>query len=317
MSTWGPVPVPAIPPLPPQLSLLSCSITPPSGEGDDGTRDDVLDLTLLPSDLKAELALGKPGTAGRVEPWIRGLAYLPMSGAGAVARALGDETTVMNPLEPPNEDEVIFQPVAAFTTFSLSALSWQAEDFHERVEVQMKAAMPAAIEAEFWSGTIAQAEGYPNNYLANEDNVTDLTPGSGAVSVLAGLGMLQTALRKGMGGQGMIHVTPEAVPNLLNTRRAGKYLLDMFDNIIIPGVGYPGTGPGGSTPDAGTTYMYASDMVMCRIAKDIKIFPGSFAEALDRGQNGDPNLITFRAFQIFAAYFDGYRQFCVQVELPS
>jgi hypothetical protein len=296
---------------------LSCSINPPSGEGDDGTDDSALDLTLLPSDLKAELALGKPGTGGRGEPWIKGLSYIPMSGYGAVARALGDETTVMDPLEPPNEDQVIFQPIAAGTTFSLSALSWQAEDFQDRVEQQMKAAIPAAIETEFWSGAIAQAEGYPNNYLNNEANVTNLTPGAGPVSVLAGLGMLQTALRKGMGGQGMVHVTPEAVPNLLNTRRAGKYLLDMFDNIIIPGVGYDGTGPGGSTPDAGTTFMYASDMVMCRVAKDIKVFPGSFAEALDRGQDSNPNLITFRAFQIFAAYFDGFRQFCVQVQLPS
>jgi hypothetical protein len=313
MTTYAPVPVPAIPPLPPQLSLLSCAITPPSNDGDDGTDDSALNLDYLPSDLKLELSLGKPGTAGRKEPWIKGLGYIPRSGGAATARALGDETTVMD--NQSNEDSVIFIPVAAWTSFTLSALDYQAEDFEDRCRQQLEAAMPAAIEAEFWSGTIAQAAGLPNNYLTNDP--TNVTPGSGPVSVLAGLGMLQTQLRKGMGGQGMIHVTPEAVPNLLNSRRAGKYLLDMFDNIIIPGVGYPGTGPDGAAPETGTTWMYATDLVCCRVAKDITIYPSSFAEALDRGQNGAPNSITFRAFQIFAAYFDGFRQFCVNVELPT
>ena len=145
-----------------------------------------------------------------------------------------------------------------------------------------------------------------------------------AVSVLEGLGKLQTALRgkgQGMvqtfGGQGMIHVTPEAVPNLLNSRRVGKYLLDMMDNIIIPGVGYPGTGPLVDPPASGTTWMYATDLVKARVQKQGRVFPGSFAEALDRSQGGYPNTITFRAEKFIAADFDGARQFAILVELPS
>lgn len=311
-----PIPVPAIAPLPPQLSLLSCAIIPPSGEGEDGTRDDVINLTWLPADLKAELELGMPGTDGKAEPWTKGFGYLPMNASAAINRAGADMDTVDDPFEPANESPVLVVPWYAGTKFTLSALDWDAEDFTVRAEQQLESAIPAAIESEFWSGTLAQANAWPNNYLTSS-SVVNVTPVSGPVSVLEGLGLIQTALRSGQGGQGMIHVTPEAVPNLLNSRRAGKYLLDMFDNIIIPGVGYPGTGPGGVAPDTGTTWMYGTDLVKCRVGKVAKVYPGSFAEALDRGQGGYPNTITFRAYKPVCAYFDGFRQFCVNVELPS
>jgi hypothetical protein len=311
MTTYGPVNVPAPPPLPPVLGLLSCAITPPSGDGDDGTDYKAMDLSALPTDLKAEL------DTVRGEPWITGYGYLPRNLSAAINRAIGDVTTVDDPFDPPNETPVIVQPWAVFTKFTLTSLDWEAEDFQQRAEEQLDAALTQAIEQEFWDGTLAQANSWPNNYLSNDAAVTDITPGGGPVSVLAGLGMLQTAMKQGMGAQGMIHVMPEAVPNLLNTRLVGKYLLDMFGNIIVPGVGYSGLGPGGSTPDAGTTWMYATDMVSVRVQKQAHVFPGSFAEALDRSQGGYPNTITFRAFKIVGASFDGYRQFAINVNLPS
>lgn len=311
------VPIPAPAPLPPQVSLLSCART-PGNEANDTTDDSVLDLSMLPIDLRAELELDA------TEKWIRGIGYLPRSGYGAIARAPGDTTTVDDPFTPPNEPSVLCQPWTAFTKFTLTSLDWEAEDFLDRANEQLDAAVPAAIESEFWDGTLAQANGWPNNYLTNITNpAQNLTPGATtisngtAVSVVQGLGILQTALRKGIGGQGMIHVTPEAVPNLLNTRRVGKFLLDMFDNIIIPGVGYSGNGPGGAAPSAGETWMYGTDLVSCRVQKKSHVYPGSFAEALDRSQGGYPNTITFRAFKFVAAYFDGFRQYAVKVTLPT
>lgn len=309
MATFTPVPVPAIPPLPPQLSLLSSGINPPNTSESVG--DGVIDLTLLPADLAAELELDQ------TEEWIKGFGYLPRLGAAAVNRSPQDMDTELDPWVPANLSPVLCQPWVAITTFTLTALDWQAEDFVKRAEEQLDAAVPAAIEAEFWTGALAKANGWPNNYLAGA-NSTDKTPVPGTpVSILQGLGILQTALRTGFGGQGMIHVMPEAVPNLLNSRRVGKYLLDMFDNIIVPGVGYTGTGPTGDAPDAGTTWMYATDLVSCRVQKSCRVFPGSFAEALDRSEGGYPNTITFRAQKFVAATFDGFRQFAVLVSLPS
>jgi hypothetical protein len=313
--TYTTVPVPAPVPEPPVLSLLSCSLIPPAGDGDDDTDYENIsvpaDIDL--ADLKAELVLS------RGEPWLGGFGYLPRSSAAAVNRALNDYTTVDEDDVPPNEDSVIFIPFAAFTKFSLTALDYQAEDWEERINDQLDAAVPQALENEFWTGTIAQANDLPNNYLASSNSI-DVTPVPGtAVSVLEGLGKLQTASKSlntggaSLGSPGMIHVMPEAVPNLLNSRLTGKYLLDMFGNIIVPGVGYPGTGPTGESPDAGTTWMYFTDMVTCRVQKTGRIFPGSVAEATRRPDN----TITFRGFKIVAATFDGARQYACLVNLPS
>lgn len=199
-----------------------------------------------------------------------------------------------------------------------SSFGFEERDFKGRALRLLDNATPKAIESEFWTGALAQAKGYPNNYLTNTASVTNLTPGSGATSVARGMQILQDALAtSGFGGQGMIHVQPQTAPNLLGARRVGQLLLDIFDNIVVPGVGYPGTGPGGVTPSAGTAYMYATDLVMVRSQNKGTVFPDSFAEALDRGQSGEPNTIRFRAERFAAAYFDASAHYCVQVTLAT
>lgn len=199
-----------------------------------------------------------------------------------------------------------------------SSWGFEERDFKGRALRWLDNATPQAIEHELWTGALAQAKGYPNNYLTNSSNVTDLTPGAGPPSVSRGLQILQDALAQtGFGGQGMIHTQAQTAPNLLGARRVGKLLLDIFDNIIVPGVGYPGTAPGGSNPTAGTAYMYATDLVMVRSQDEGTVFPDTFSEALDRGQGGEPNTITFRAERFAAAYWDGAAQFGCKVTLAT
>jgi hypothetical protein len=78
----------------------------------------------------------------------------------------------------------------------------------------------------------------------------------------------------------------------------------VLDNVVIPDPGYNGNGPGNAVPAAGTAWIYATDMPTVRIDPEIKVFPDTFAEALDRGQNGEPNLIRFRAERYVSASFD-------------
>jgi hypothetical protein len=98
-------------------------------------------------------------------------------------------------------------------------------------------------------------------------------------------------------------------------------LLDIFDNIIVPGVGYPGnTGPESSgevTAKAGNAFMYATDLVSCRVEDKPTIFAETFAEATDWGQGAEPNSIRMRARKFAVAYADMACVFCVEVELPS
>lgn len=130
--------------------------------------------------------------------------------------------------------------------------------------------------------------------------------------------MLQDYLAStGFGGQGMIHCQPQTAPNLLNARRVGPLLLDVFDNIIVPGVGYPGTASAIAGTSTNTAVMIATDLAMVRAETDGTVFPDSFAEALDWGQGGFPNTLRFRAEKFAAAYFDGAVQAGVRVTLAS
>lgn len=197
-----------------------------------------------------------------------------------------------------------------------SAFGWEARDFVGRASRWLENAKYAAIENEFWTGALAQAKGYPNDYLNNATTNTDLTPGT-PPSVARGLQILQDALQQcGFGGQGMIHAQAQTVGNLLNVRRQGNLMLDLFDNIVIPGSGYPGTGPGGVAPGTGYAYIYATDLVMTRDS-DVFVFPDTLAEAFDRGEAGSPNTITFRAEKFAAAYFDGACHFSCKVALAT
>lgn len=214
-------------------------------------------------------------------------------------------------------------PIVAYVPFlvevmdTCSAFGFEARDFKGRALRWLENAKFAALEHEFWTGTLAQAEGYPNNYLANATFTTDLTPGT-VPSISRGLQILQDALQTcGFGGQGMIHAQAQTVGNLLNVRRVGSLMLDLFDNIVVPGSGYPGTGLGGAAPGAGYSYIFASDLVMVREQDEGTVFPDTFSEALDRGEGGNPNSITFRAEKFVAAYYDAACSFCCKVALAA
>lgn len=201
-----------------------------------------------------------------------------------------------------------------------SSWGWSERDFKGRALRWLDNTTPASIEKEFWTGTIAQAKSYPNNYLTNygDPNWVDVTPGS-VPSIARGMQILQDALQTcGFGGQGMIHCQAQTAPNLLGARRVGKLLLDVFDNLVVPGVGYPGTAPGNVTANTATqAYMFATDLVMVRSEDEGQVFPDTFGEALDRGQSGFPNTITFRAQRFAAAYWDGACHFGCRVTLAT
>jgi hypothetical protein len=232
-----------------------------------------------------------------------------------------------------NPTIVEFVPYLIEVMDTCSSFGWSERDFKGRALRWLENAVPSALEMEFWTGTIAQAKGYPNNFLTNstaaaggtDPNFNNLTPGGNnsgtvgtAVSITRGLQILQDAIaQNGFGGQGMIHTQAQTAPNLLGSRRVGKLLLDIFDNIVIPGVGYPGTHPIGYTTPSGTAWMYATDLVMTRVEDEGTVFPDTFSEALDRGQAGFPNTITFRAQKFGAAYADFSLHAAVNVTLAT
>ncbi len=201
---------------------------------------------------------------------------------------------------------------------SCSTWGFEERDFKGRALRLLENATPQAIEREFWTGALAQAQGWPNNYLTNSASYTDLTPGGTPPSPARGQQILQDYLAStGFGGQGMIHCQPQTAPNLLNARRVGPLLLDVFDNVIVAGTGYSGVASGVGTPAAGTAAMFATDLVMTRVEAEGTVIPDTFAEALDRGQAGQPNRVTFRAQKFGCAYFDAAVHAAVRVTLQT
>jgi hypothetical protein len=206
-----------------------------------------------------------------------------------------------------------------------SSWGFEERDFKGRALRLLDNQTPAAIETEFETGAIAQALGYPNNYLCNTSDpaFVDVTPKPSGTwtppSVARGFQILQDALQQcGFGGQGMIHVIAETVGNLLNVRREGALMLDVLDNIVVPGSGYRGqcSGVGGGNSTT-TAVMFATDLVSVRAQKQADVIPDTFAEALDRSQGGQPNKIEFRAMRFAAASFDGACHFACRVTLAT
>jgi hypothetical protein len=307
------IPVPAVPVRGPQVSLLSSSVT-PTNEQDIYALDGV-GLPLLADEVKVELE------AMKGEAWTRGFSYWPESGRAVLTRAPNDVSTTMTPDLTKNLPVVQVQPWLAVAELDASTFGNPAIDYVGRATRRLEAATPAAIEQEFWDGTLAQANLWPNFYLRKAAGCTDVTPVVGTpVSVNEGLALLQEALADtsvGLGGQGMIHTSLRTIPNYLYLRSVGKLLLDLVGNIVIPGVGYSGGGPIGATTPTGSSWLFGTDLIMTRVAQDIKVVPDSMAEAVDRGEGGNPNLVTFRAQRTVCAYGDSFRHFAVLVTIPT
>ncbi len=261
-------------------------------------------------------SIGLLATVGPFDP--ENLPSYTDTGAAAVGAAPPSSNTTGGVGPYTNLANVIAIPWLMDAQDSCSTFGFEERDYKGRAMRLCDNATPQALEREFWTGALAQAAGWPNNYLTNSASYTDLTPGGTAPSVARGQQILQDALAStGFGGQGMLHCQPQTTPNLLNARRVGNLLLDIFDNIIVPGVGYSGVASGVGTPAAGTAVMFATDLVMTRVESDPTVIPDTFAEALDRGQAGQPNRITFRALKYGVAYFDAAVHVAVRVTLAT
>jgi hypothetical protein len=261
-------------------------------------------------------SIGLLATVGPFDPEGTGPTYMD-TGAASVGAAPPSSNTTGGPGTYTNQPVQVAVPYVLVSEDWCSTFGFEARDFKGRATRLLENGFHAGLEREFWAGAMAQAQGWPNNYLTNTATVTDLTPGT-VPSVARAQQILQDAIaQNGYGGQGMIHCQPQTAPNLLNARRVGSLLLDVFDNIVVPGVGYPGTVPGGDAPPSGQSCLYATDLIAVRLEEDVTIFPDTFAEATDWGQAGEPNTIRFRGMKFGLAYGDFQIHYACRATLES
>jgi len=152
--------------------------------------------------------------------------------------------------QPSNIGNVVARPFGIWAADECSTFGFLVRDWEGRALRQLEAATPKEVEHEFWTGALAGSVGMEesgNSFLSDSTTVVDITPGGGAVSVVDGIACLEQALGDtGHGGQGMIHVTrkvviPLDVSGMLH--RVGNTLMTPVDTVVVPGVGYTGTGP--------------------------------------------------------------------------
>ena len=320
MTIYSPgVVVPAIPPKPGPLSLVNLAIDPTNTSDPSNPVNEItaVQQDMLPADLAADLA------ARQGDSWIRGFQYLPESQTAIHVKDPSDDTDdglAGSDLSPPINIVVPYMLEAVDTA---STFGFEGRDFEGRARRKLENGKGQAIAREFWAGTLATAKSYPNRFLA-DSNCVDVTPGTvpdllGAYALLAQQ-LAQGPSSLGMGGQGMIHCIPRAVPETFWAVSTTGLLTDLNGNIIVPDDGYPGTGPNGNankTPPAGQTWLYATDLVMVREEAEAQVFADTFSEMTDIGQGSTPNTIYYRARKMAAAYFDGYRQFACRATLPT
>lgn len=160
-----------------------------------------------------------------------------------------------------------------------------ASDALARVEQQQ-------VETAFWTGSAGgQPVVFP--HLAADTEVVDgdiilqpvATTAVTGTDVAHTLGVLEQGLTDCYAGQGLIHVPRTALPTLAAwnlVREVDGLLYTPGGNLIVVGGGYTGTGPDGSAPAAGTTWIYATGAAW---GYRSDVYVSRLRDSLDRSSN--------------------------------
>jgi hypothetical protein len=170
-----------------------------------------------------------------------------------------------------------------------STFGWQAADYDGRARRAIVARESKAVEAEYWSGTLKPANPHLAKPTSSNGPAVTTLAGGAAQSLRLGLALLAQSIADGNGGTGMIHARPFLVElwwglDLLY-RDAGGRLLTGNGNLVVPGSGYPGTGPNGEAITASSEWAYATDEVIVHRGPVFTPTTGVNGQSMDRALN--------------------------------
>lgn len=184
-----------------------------------------------------------------------------------------------------------YQPWVLYSTDKCSTFP-AGRDFYGRAQRKLLAAEAAVLENQLWDGTVQTG----NPFLADSPTTIALT----ATSAQDAFAVLEQELGELSAAQGMIHVRPQVLHTLLDhkvVRREGNLYYSPMDNIVVPGRGYSGKGPGGEIVGA-TEWMYAHpSIVQVRRGPVIRLGEDDLASQVDRSVN-DRLVIVERAVHV-------------------
>jgi hypothetical protein len=251
---------------------------------------------------------------GTVVKWTQGFAYRPEDcdgGSWVDACTFG---SAGNGGADPTGDKAavrIYRPLAAEASVICSTFGSLAAEEDARARRKLLAVASKLLEAELWTGAEADTFGYTTNPRLADAAATSL----GTLGYEVALAELEQALADALSSQRrMIHAQPRVVTawaaaNLLDIR--GNVLTTKLGTIVVPGAGYPGTGPAGEPADKDNSYAYGTSMVDVRLGEIWS--PTIDLAAVDR----DTNTRLHRYYRPVAATWDGCAHVVVNVNLAT
>ena len=197
-----------------------------------------------------------------------------------------------------------FKPYVLYATNKSSTYgdSLTVAEFYDRAERKLLAGEAYALEQILWDGYAGELNFNPflsdgaGDYSNAGADLGGVCPAVTSVNTVASavtaVGDAFAVLEQEMGDvsstRGMIHMRPQAMHKLVElgtVRREGNVWLSPLDNIVVPGRGYPGTGPAGEAVGA-TEWMYGHPgIVQIRRSEIIRLGENDLASQIHRGWN--------------------------------
>lgn len=180
-------------------------------------------------------------------------------------------------------NNIDYLPYVLYTGAKCSTFS-REEDFYDRAQRKLLTGESTALEEILWTGFLGSVDLSTNPFLADAPTTITLT----ATAAEDALAALEQRLAETSASQGMIHLRPQVLGELLDhkiIRREGNVYLSPMDNIVVPGRGYPGTGPAGE-PVGTTEWMYGHiGVVQVRRGPVIRLGENDMASQITRSTN--------------------------------
>lgn len=211
--------------------------------------------------------------------------------AGSTLPHCGSSSPSPNPKDPEaGPDFRMADPFTLYGSYECSVGGRPVNSAFEIARARLLAREEIAAEKVLWTGVTAAGTVGPS--FADGDGVdlspVDLTPGSGAVDPVTGMGLLEAALADCAPGLGVVHVPPALAATLrfhnLLELDGSTYRTPMGNPAVLGG-GYPGgTGPGGDTADDGEAWLFATGPIGFW-RSEVFMTPDLPKEAIDRSFN--------------------------------
>lgn len=236
--------------------------------------------------------------------------------ANATATSTGQQFTVMGRTPTGNRTAgLTYTPFGVAARDTCSAFGFSAADYEGRARRALAARESKAVEREWWAGAI-----FPDNpHLASNGNAVAFTKpttvaGGVAQGLRTGLAILVQEMGDRNAGVGMIHARPKLVTlwmasNLIRVGTDGK-LYTESGVMIVPGRGYPGTGPTGQAVSAASEWAYGTDPVEVHRGPITVLGGPDVADSVN-------NVITARAERLYGIAWNAVTNVAIQFDPTS